>query len=275
MKIIRQINNNAALALDGNGKELVVLGRGVGFPKMPYELTDLSRIERTFYDVNPKYLGMAADLPRPLVLACAEITERAEIELDCALNPNLPFTLADHLNFAVERFRSGLNLTIPIAYDIRHLYPNEFDLGVKALDILKEYTGVSLPDSEAVSIAMHLINAEIENSEIHSLVKALEIQEGVESIVEREMNLKLDKDSYSYYRFTMHIRYLIQRLMSGTQSETGSGSMVKMLANDYPKTYICAKKIAAFLQKQENWCCNDEELLYLMLHINRVCQKNT
>lgn len=40
MKIIRQINNNAALALDGNGKELVVLGRGVGFPKMPYELTD-------------------------------------------------------------------------------------------------------------------------------------------------------------------------------------------------------------------------------------------
>lgn len=54
MKIIRQINNNAALALDGNGKELVVLGRGVGFPKMPYELTDLSRIERTFYDVNPK-----------------------------------------------------------------------------------------------------------------------------------------------------------------------------------------------------------------------------
>lgn len=33
MKIIRQINNNAALALDGNGKELVVLGRGVGSPK--------------------------------------------------------------------------------------------------------------------------------------------------------------------------------------------------------------------------------------------------
>lgn len=57
MKIIRQINNNAALALDGNGKELVVLGRGVGFPKMPYELTDLSRIERTFYDVNPNILA--------------------------------------------------------------------------------------------------------------------------------------------------------------------------------------------------------------------------
>mgnify|MGYP003156572212 CR=1 FL=1 len=28
MKIIRQINNNAALALDGNGKELVAGGSG-------------------------------------------------------------------------------------------------------------------------------------------------------------------------------------------------------------------------------------------------------
>ena len=242
MRIVRKINNSAAVAQDSRGKELIVIGKGIGFPAVPYELTDMSRIDRTFYDIDPRYFEMISTLPQEILL---------------------------------ERFRSGLNLTIPIAYDIRHLYPNEFDLGVKALDILKEYTGVSLPDSEAVSIAMHLINAEIENSEIHSLVKALEIQEGVESIVEREMNLKLDKDSYSYYRFTMHIRYLIQRLMSGTQSETGSGSMVKMLANDYPKTYICAKKIAAFLQKQENWCCNDEELLYLMLHINRVCQKNT
>lgn len=274
MRIVRKINNSAAVAQDSRGKELIVIGKGIGFPAVPYELTDMSRIDRTFYDIDPRYFEMISTLPQEILLASADITEDAQVVLNTTLNSNLPLTLADHLNFAVERFRSGLNLTIPIAYDIRHLYPNEFDLGVKALDILKEYTGVSLPDSEAVSIAMHLINAEIENSEIHSLVKALEIQEGVESIVEREMNLKLDKDSYSYYRFTMHIRYLIQRLMSGTQSETGSGSMVKMLANDYPKTYICAKKIAAFLQKQENWCCNDEELLYLMLHINRVCQKN-
>lgn len=215
MRIVRKINNSAAVAQDSRGKELIVIGKGIGFPAVPYELTDMSRIDRTFYDIDPRYFEMISTLPQEILLASADITEDAQVVLNTTLNSNLPLTLADHLNFAVERFRSGLNLTIPIAYDIRHLYPNEFDLGVKALDILKEYTGVSLPDSEAVSIAMHLINAEIENSEIHSLVKALEIQEGVESIVEREMNLKLDKDSYSYYRFTMHIRYLIQRLMSG------------------------------------------------------------
>ena len=137
-------NGNLELvALDGNGKELVVLGRGVGFPKMPYELTDLSRIERTFYDVNPKYFGMAADLPRPLVLACAEITERAEIELDCALNPNLPFTLADHLNFAAERLRKGIEISTPLAYDVRHLYPKETELAKQARELLAREAGLT------------------------------------------------------------------------------------------------------------------------------------
>lgn len=192
MKIIRQINNNAALALDGNGKELVVLGRGVGFPQMPYELTDLSRIERTFYDVNPKYFGMAADLPRPLVLACAEITERAEIELDCALNPNLPFTLADHLNFAAERLRKGIEISTPLAYDVRHLYPKETELAKQARELLAREAGLKLPDSEVVNIALHLINAEAEAGDMHSMMMTLKALSDVDGIVEKQLAITLN-----------------------------------------------------------------------------------
>lgn len=222
MKIIRQINNNAALALDGNGKELVVLGRGVGFPKMPYELTDLSRIERTFYDVNPKYFGMAADLPRPLVLACAEITERAEIELDCALNPNLPFTLADHLNFAAERLRKGIEISTPLAYDVRHLYPKETELAKQARELLAREAGLKLPDSEVVNIALHLINAEAEAGDMHSMMMTLKALSDVDGIVEKQLAITLNKESFSYSRFSMHLRYLIQRLPPAGRWRSGS-----------------------------------------------------
>ena len=226
MKIIRQINNNAALALDGNGKELVVLGRGVGFPKMPYELTDLSRIERTFYDVNPKYFGMAADLPRPLVLACAEITERAEIELDCALNPNLPFTLADHLNFAAERLRKGIEISTPLAYDVRHLYPKETELAKQARELLAREAGLKLPDSEVVNIALHLINAEAEAGDMHSMMMTLKALSDVDGIVEKQLAITLNKESFSYSRFSMHLRYLIQRLASCRQVEERISGML-------------------------------------------------
>lgn len=275
MRIIRKINNSAAVALDSRGREIIVLGKAIGFPKVPYELEDMSLIDRTFYDIDPRYSEMVSTLPQEVLLASADIADDAQMVLDTMLNPNLPLTLADHLNFAMERLRSGMNLTIPIAYDIRHIYPREFRLGEKALAILHDYTGVTLPDSEAVSIAMHLINAQIENSEIHSLVKIIQILEAIDGIVEREMNITLDKDSYSYYRFSMHIRYLVERLMTTTQSDSDNSQMLKSLAREYPKTYMCAKKVGTYLRQTGNWNCSDEELLYLMLHINRVCQKNT
>ena len=48
MEVYKKINNNVALARDAKGRELVVFGKGIGFASMPYELTDLSCIQRTF-----------------------------------------------------------------------------------------------------------------------------------------------------------------------------------------------------------------------------------
>lgn len=61
MQIFKKINNNVALARDAKGRELVVFGKGIGFPAMPYELTDLSAVQRTFYDVNEKYFALLRD----------------------------------------------------------------------------------------------------------------------------------------------------------------------------------------------------------------------
>ena len=140
MKLVKKINTSAALAIDRTGHEIVVMGKGIGFPQMPYKLDDLSKIERTFYDVDPKYLGMIAELSQPIVMVCADIADQAGIELDCSLNPNLPFTLADHIQFAAERLKKGVDLTTPIAYDIRHLYPREAAMADKHLpDMVKGF----------------------------------------------------------------------------------------------------------------------------------------
>ena len=115
MRIVRKINNSAAVAQDSRGKELIVIGKGIGFPAVPYELTDMSRIDRTFYDIDPRYFEMISTLPQEILLAVPTLQKDAQVVLNTTLNSNLPLTLADHLNFAVGAFRSGLNLTIPIA----------------------------------------------------------------------------------------------------------------------------------------------------------------
>lgn len=273
MRIIRKINTSAAIALDGRGKEVVVLGKGIGFPPVPYELDDLARIERTFYDIDPRYLGLLDELPQPILLASADIAEEAEDELACELNPNLPFTLADHLAFAAQRLQSGINLTTPIAYDIKHIYPKEYALGLRSLEILRQNADIALPESEAVNVALHLINAQADGVAAGSAVKMMDILADVEGIVEQRLNFTLDRESYNYSRFAVHLRYLVQRLESGKPGESGTADMLRSLAREYPDIYTCALAVADYFKEQHGWVCSKEEVLYLMLHIHRVHER--
>ena len=54
MLAIKKLNNNAVLCRDGQGRDVIAMGRGVGFGgDFPRELP-LSKIEHTFYDIDPK-----------------------------------------------------------------------------------------------------------------------------------------------------------------------------------------------------------------------------
>lgn len=273
MIIKKRINHNAALAEDGQGYELVVLGKGIGFPEVPYKLTDMSKVVKTFYDVDPRYMDMIAGIPQQMLLASSDIIEQAEINLDCDLNSNLVFTLADHLNFAMERIQKGIAFETPLAYDIQHLYPKEYELGQLALDIVEDCAGYRLPEQEAVNIAMHIINAEVESGDIHSVLMTLKIMTDINQIIVKETGIELDKDSFSYSRFTMHVRYLIQRLSDGKPLQDGLSDMMEKMSYHIPEIYRCAQKIAVYFSEKQGWKCTQDEIFYLMIHINRLKEK--
>lgn len=276
MQVLRKINNNAAICMDDNGHELVAFGKGIGFPKTPYELSDLSRIERSFYDIHPKYLPVLAELPKSVILASADVAEKAAQALNCKLNPNLPFILADHLSFAVARIQANMDFHMPLAGDVKYLYPLETNLGFQALEILEKRSGIRLPDSEAYAVAMHIISAESECGKVPSMLMMLNVMNELEEVVEEHFRILLDRESYSYSRFIMHLRYLIQRLSSNQQMEVRIGEgMLRELAREYPEAFLCAEKIDRHLIDQYGWHCNSEELMYLVLHIHRLQNKGS
>lgn len=67
MKIIKNINNNFAIAVDSQGNQLVVSGRGIGFGEVPREIKDITIINRSYYDVDPQYIAMINDIPETIV----------------------------------------------------------------------------------------------------------------------------------------------------------------------------------------------------------------
>lgn len=273
MKIVKKINNNVALALDAKERELVVFGKGVGFPPMPYELEDLSCVQRTFYDVNKKYFDLLRDVPEAIILAADDIADTAREELNCTLNANLTYALADHLNFAIQRSCEGMELPTPLAYDIRHLYPQEYAIAKEGMHQLCKTLDVALPDSEIVSIAMHIITAENEVGDMHSTILTAKVISEITNLVEENLDVRLDKDGFSYSRFAMHLRYLVQRMMHGKpfNSDNSMDAMFTTMRKEYPEIYACVLEIDLFLRDTYGWACSREEQLYLIMHIHRVC----
>lgn len=49
MRLVKKINNNVALGIDDSGRDVVVFGKGVGFKRMPYDITPTDEVQRIFW----------------------------------------------------------------------------------------------------------------------------------------------------------------------------------------------------------------------------------
>lgn len=113
MKIEKVINNNIISSFDENGREIVVMGRGLGFKKKAGELVDKSKIEKIFkMDTNEEtqqLQNLLADIPLEHIQISNEIISYFKNVINKKLNKNVYITLTDHINFAIERYKQGLN----------------------------------------------------------------------------------------------------------------------------------------------------------------------
>lgn len=276
MLILKKINNNVALASSDAGEEIVVFGKGVGFHEMPYELEDESVIQRVFRDVDEKCIGGFANIADDVLLVASDIVAMADKALDCALAGNLVVCLADHLQYALERTGDGIAIENPLSHEVAFVYPREVELGRRGIELVSERMGVNLPESEITSIALHLVNAEVDGmgsvQDMDLVMKSTVILERATQIIEGQLRQKLDRTSYAYVRFVAHLRFLIRRLMRGGCKETENSGLFRQAARDFPDAYRCAAGINECLKRDYNWSCSDEEMLYLMMHVNRLRQ---
>lgn len=205
MLILKKINNNVALASTDAGEEVVVFGKGVGFHEMPYELEDESVIQRVFRDVDEKSIDGFEGISDEVLLVASDIVALADKALDCKLAGNLVISLADHLQYAVERAGEGVAIENPLSHEVAFVYPRETELGRRGIEVVRERLGVELPESEVTSIALHLVNAEVDGmgsaQDMDLVMKSTVILERATQIIEGQLGQTLDRTSYAYVRF--------------------------------------------------------------------------
>ncbi len=275
MRAIKKINNNTVICVDSSGAEIVAMGKGIGFPAVPREVS-LGEIERTFYDVKSSQLQLFQEIPEEVLLFSAQIIDIARNELTNELSPNAVFTLADHISFCIERARKQIHVRMPLAYDVEQMYPKEYRIGKYAVSRIWKQFHVGLQNDEAVGIAMNIVNSEIyptNEAESNRDISDEKMLEDITEIVESEYRIIIERETFSYARYATHLQYLFQRIHAGKTIDTDNLQMYGTMQEEYPELTACVDRIADHLNSQ--WGCDlsEEEKLYIGLHVNRICVK--
>ena len=112
MEVIKKLGNNAAICKDNSGIELIALGLGIGFPKCPYTLSDLSKVDRTFYNVDAEYLSLFESIDPDIFGIAADVIDLATTMLSVSLKSNAFFYACRSFEFC--------DYSIEKRYDFQH-----------------------------------------------------------------------------------------------------------------------------------------------------------
>lgn len=157
------------------------------------------------------------------------------------------------------------------------MYPEEYKVGEKIVELLKDRFDVKVSNDEAGFIALHILNAQM-NSELKEVLEITQMIDDIYNIVLNKFSFEINKDSLSYSRFVTHLRFLFQRLLEGKDIEIEkSTNLLNMMKSQYPKQYECIEEIMRYISKHDRFNISerqDDEELYLLLHIIKLTAKS-
>lgn len=271
--IEKVINNNIISVYEKSGAEVIVMGRGIGFKKKQGEVVPADQISKIFRiksrTLTEQFKELLANMPLERVRISDEIISHAKDHLKLKLNQSIYVTLTDHINFAIERVSQGIEPQNALLWEIKRFYPQEFQLGIYALELIHDRLGILLPEDEAGFIALHFVNAEY-GTDIRDAVKFPDQMQAIVDIVERELGILLDESSLHYERFMTHIKFLIQRIYRKELLSSEDRELSLMMQRKYPREYQCSVKVAEYIMQATGCRLSEEEIMYLSVHIRRV-----
>lgn len=273
MIIKRVLNNNTVISSNSKGVDVLLMGKGIAFGKKKGQTIDMELIEKTFLlkdkATQSKFTELLINVPMEHILVSEKIINFGKIKLGKNLNEIIYVNLTDHINSAIDRYQEGLILKNPLRWDIARFYPDEYAVGEKAIDVVRNDLGVAFEIDEAAFIAIHFVNAEMDKT-FDFAYEIAEITKKIEVIVKNHYRTEFDEDSLDYYRFITHVKFFAQRLLAGDHYDDEDEELLNTLKQKYEGEYACALEIKAYVQKDFEYELSSTELLYLTAHIRRI-----
>ena len=226
MIVKKVLNNNVVVSIDPKTKkEVILMGCGIAFNKKQGQKIDESKIEKTFI-IDNQSLGdkvklLINQIPEGIFELVDELIKYASKELNLTFDKQIYISLADHIAFAIKRYKKDIYLKNDLLEEIRRIHKSEFKVALKMLEYINENMSINLPEDEAAFITLHLINASY-NEKTEQSVKSTKIVRDILDIIKFQFNLEFKEEDLNYDRLLTHLKYFSKRILNNNQHKNES-----------------------------------------------------
>ncbi len=270
----KRLNNNTVSAHDSEGKEVILKGKGIAF--LNNGEIEESKIEKVFVFSDKKnlhsYFSLLDKIPYEYVETAELIISYSQKMLHKDLDEHIYVTITDHLHYAIQRLKENIAIKNPLIWEIQRFYPTEYQIGLASLDIVEEKLGVHFGPDEAASIALHIIDAEL-NVNLDQTMKMTQAMQDILNIIKYYFKITFDEESLEYNRLTTHLKYFVQRAMKSEYVQDTDSELYELIKKKYPKVHNCTNRIASYMESQLHYQVTDSEKMYLTVHIQSLLNK--
>lgn len=275
MKVIKVLNNSLLLAVDNDGYEVVLMGKGIGFNKSIGYKIENKDIEKVFIlkdrTISRNIIQLANEIDSKYFELAKAIIDYAIEKYQIALMEYIYLSLTDHIALTVKRIQS--NMLIPNLYNavIRQFNTREYDIGEFAVELIKEKLDINIPEEEIGNIAIHFINAQKDDSSKNNDKEITEFVKSILDIVKDTFAIDYNVRNIAFNRFVIHLQSFSQRLLNKMMTENDpTDHLYFEISKLYPEEKKCADKIANFITKKYNIKISNQETVYLTIHIHKI-----
>lgn len=277
MEIYKILNNNVIVSKNEHDKEIIAMGKGIAFKKKEGEHIEDELIDKVYTlsdEVSSKFQELAAEIPVEHMKISDDIIKYVKLKLGKKLNDSIYLSLCDHISTAILRHEEGVDVKNVLLWDIKKFYKDEFEIGKHGLEMIKEKLNVQLNEDEAGFIALHIVNAEMDEK-LETIYEVTKVMQEILNIVKYFFHIDFDEDSVYFYRFITHLKFFAHRLITkSSYQDEQSDDLLELIKIKYKNAYACCLKIKQFLKTNYAYDLSQEETLYLTIHIARVVYKN-
>ena len=90
------------------------------------------------------------------------------------------------------------------------------------------------------------------------------------NVIKGYYSIEFIEDEINFDRLLTHLKFFAKRLIDKKEEVKTNNELLEVVKVQYKESYDCANKIKVFIEENYTYRVNDDEILYLTLHINRV-----